>query len=308
MPSKKKIDQKKVFTKKIKRQIILISTILTLSIIGYFLLIKTPPSISIHERQLNIVSTNKLVDEAIFHIAFSRCNRHTITLNKKKNKLSKKSKKALKKADLIISMNTKQTETIYKKQEKRKKDKRLIILSKEMKQKNDHYYLDPKIWQQALEIIEKKLIELDKTNRAFYTKNKYIYTLRLNETHKEIKRLIKQIPPNKRLVVTNTNALNMFLKTYNLTPQILPINAHPTHNIIIKIAKKLKQKKINTIFALENGNKTSLLSIKKAAKKIDHTISLKNLHIYPSEKYPHSHSYINLSIKNAIILNTNLNK
>ena len=80
-----------------------------------------------------------------------------------------------------------------------------------------HMWLDPTRVVMYVENIRKGLTNLDPDGAAVYQANADTYTQRLTELDTWIKEQISQIPPEKRLLVTNHDALGYFSEHYGFT-------------------------------------------------------------------------------------------
>ncbi|MFN0093527.1 MAG: metal ABC transporter substrate-binding protein [Dehalococcoidia bacterium] len=125
---------------------------------------------------------------------------------------------------------------------------------------HDHGEHDPHVWhdidlcKQIVDVIAKKLGEIDAANAATYQKNAAAYKQTLDDTDKQIRDLLKSIPEANRKVVTNHDAFGYFLDRYGLVfvGAVIPAQttaAEPSAKDIAELVDIIKREKVKAIFA-----------------------------------------------------------
>ena len=79
-----------------------------------------------------------------------------------------------------------------------------------------HIWFDVNPWSEAVKHIRDKLMELDKKNKDFYSKNAEEYLKQLAELHEEVKKDIASIPSEIRVLITAHDAFGYFGKAYDI--------------------------------------------------------------------------------------------
>lgn len=112
-----------------------------------------------------------------------------------------------------------------------------------------HYWLDPVIARDIVDVITIELIRLDPAWKAFYIKNASLYKKKLSELHEEVKKHISRF--NRKEFVALHPAWNYFSKRYGLKPlYIIEIpQIEPRPQKIKEIVERLKNKKIKAVFS-----------------------------------------------------------
>jgi zinc/manganese transport system substrate-binding protein len=133
---------------------------------------------------------------------------------------------------------------------------------------------DPHFWQNPLNVVKytenirDALISADAVNRDAYTRNAAAYIEKLQKLDQDIRAVVKDIPPDNRVIVTNHDALGYFAAEYGFTVAgvILPGGAagelkEPDPKAVAELIDSLKSRKVKAIF-VEN------ISSEKLAKQI----------------------------------------
>lgn len=125
---------------------------------------------------------------------------------------------------------------------------------------HDHGGVNPHIWtspsnaEDMVENVAKGLADADPDNAATYKKNAEAYNEKLDNLDEWIEDNIDQIPEDKRLLVTNHDALYYFNDEYDVTfvGSIIPSwddNAEPSAAELDELIAKIKEHKVPAIFA-----------------------------------------------------------
>ncbi|WP_311478079.1 metal ABC transporter substrate-binding protein [uncultured Gulosibacter sp.] len=124
---------------------------------------------------------------------------------------------------------------------------------------HDHGGVNPHIWtspsnaEDMVENVAKGLADADPDNAATYKKNAEAYNDKLDALDEWIEKNIDQIPEDKRLLVTNHDALHYFNDEYDVTfvGSIIPSwddNAEPSAAELDELIAKIKEHKVPAIF------------------------------------------------------------
>lgn len=125
---------------------------------------------------------------------------------------------------------------------------------------HDHGGVNPHIWtspsnaEDMVDNVAKGLADADPDNAATYRKNAEAYNEKLDDLDEWIEKNIDQIPEDKRLLVTNHDALHYFNDEYDVTfvGSIIPSwddNAEPSAAELDELIAKIKEHKVPAIFA-----------------------------------------------------------
>ncbi|RMG92323.1 MAG: zinc ABC transporter substrate-binding protein [Chloroflexi bacterium] len=122
-----------------------------------------------------------------------------------------------------------------------------------------HTWLDPHNVKQWVENIEQTLSALDPENTAVYQQNATRYQTQLDQLITEIEQQISQIPPERRLLVTNHDALGYFADRYGFTiiGTVIPASsslAEPSAADLTQLVNDMKEAGICTLFVESSVN------------------------------------------------------
>jgi ABC-type Zn uptake system ZnuABC Zn-binding protein ZnuA len=120
-----------------------------------------------------------------------------------------------------------------------------------------HFWLDPVNVIKYAENIRDGLIKADPAGKTIYTQNTEKYIQQLNELDQWIKSQVSQIPPEKRLLVTNHESFGYFADRYGFTiiGTVIPSTsseASPSAKQMAQLIDRIKQYHVKAIF-LETG-------------------------------------------------------
>jgi ABC-type Zn uptake system ZnuABC Zn-binding protein ZnuA len=124
-----------------------------------------------------------------------------------------------------------------------------------------HMWLDPNLVITYVENIRAALTQYDPGGAAVYQSNAEAYTAQLKELDLWIQDQVKQIPANKKLLVTNHEALNYFAKRYGFTVagSVIPSfssNAAPSAQQMAALIDEIKKLGVQAIFLDAADNDT----------------------------------------------------
>jgi ABC-type Zn uptake system ZnuABC Zn-binding protein ZnuA len=127
-----------------------------------------------------------------------------------------------------------------------------------------HFWLDPNLVLVYLEKIYQGLVSIDKEGESVYQNNKNAYRQLIIQLDEWIVNKVKEIPEERRLLVTNHESLGYFADRYGFTivGTIIPsvsTGAAPSSQQMAMLIEKIKAMKIPAIF-LETGANPQLAS------------------------------------------------
>lgn len=124
-----------------------------------------------------------------------------------------------------------------------------------------HMWLDPNLVIMYVENIRDGLIQVDPDGKEIYEQNAEAYINQLEELNAWIVEQVSQIPADKRLLVTNHEALNYFAERYGfeVVGTILPsasTNAQPSAQQMAQLIDEIKASGVPAIFLSDVENAT----------------------------------------------------
>jgi ABC-type Zn uptake system ZnuABC Zn-binding protein ZnuA len=125
-----------------------------------------------------------------------------------------------------------------------------------------HFWLDPNNVIKYVENIRDGLIAADPQGKEIYTQNAAAYIAKLSELDAWIKTQVEQIPPERRLIVTNHESFGYFADRYGfkIIGTIVPsvsTNASPSAQQLARLVDHIKETGAIAIF-LETGSSPQL--------------------------------------------------
>lgn len=122
-----------------------------------------------------------------------------------------------------------------------------------------HFWLDPTKVIQYVENIRDGLIAVDPEGKSSYERNATAYIEKLKELDKNLEEQISQIPPERRLLVTNHESLGYFADRYGFTVigTVIPsasTNAAPSAQQIAALVEHIRQSGAPAIFLEKEAN------------------------------------------------------
>ncbi|MCI4625337.1 MAG: zinc ABC transporter substrate-binding protein [Candidatus Magnetoovum sp. WYHC-5] len=94
-------------------------------------------------------------------------------------------------------------------------DKKVLLRPAEFEGNYDpHVWFDVKLWAGTVEYVSNVLCEIDPANATLYKKNATLYVERLNTLDEYVKTKTKELPTERRVLITAHDAFNYFGKAY----------------------------------------------------------------------------------------------
>lgn len=196
---------------------------------------------------------------------------------------------------------------------------------------NDHYpdphiWMDISLWSQCIAFIQDRLIAIDPEHTLDYQFNAKQLTLKMEETHKQIKQLLQQVPEDRRYLVTSHDAFNYFARAYLSEPEELssslwknrvqaPEGLAPEGAIslldIQRIVDHVTRFRIPVIFPESNVSKDSLIKIVDVVKQKGFQITIAEDHLFGDnmgDPQTSSGNYLGMMLHNAQFIQSELIK
>ncbi|MCC7159458.1 MAG: zinc ABC transporter substrate-binding protein [Ignavibacteria bacterium] len=129
-----------------------------------------------------------------------------------------------------------------------------------------HAWFDVKNVKTYSQNIAKALIEIDKTNEAYYTENLNNYLVKLDSLDKWIKSEVQNIPVEKRVIITSHDAFRYFGRAYGLEVkglQGISTEAKVQTEDVKKTIDLIKERKLTSVFIETSVNPKLLEEISK---------------------------------------------
>ncbi|MEO1377910.1 MAG: metal ABC transporter substrate-binding protein [Cyanobacteria bacterium J06635_10] len=116
---------------------------------------------------------------------------------------------------------------------------------------NPHAWMSPKLALKYVENIRDALVNLDPANAETYTANARAYSEQIKQIDKKLQDTVKQIPANRRFMVTCEGAFSYLAKDYGLKEEYLwAVNAdkQATPKQVQKVIKKVRDNQVPVVF------------------------------------------------------------
>jgi len=133
-----------------------------------------------------------------------------------------------------------------------------------------HVWHDPANAKKMVDAITAALVLVDPTHKAAYDASAAAYKARLDEARAQVQAILNEIPPSRRKLVTNHDALGYFAKAFGLkiVGAVIPsvsTQAEPSAGETAKLLEIIRREKVKAIFAESNVNPKLAESLAKEA-------------------------------------------
>lgn len=132
-----------------------------------------------------------------------------------------------------------------------------------------HIWFDVSIWKEAAEHVSKSLCDADPKNSIYYEENLRNYLGELNDLEIYIEDKLKELPQEKRILVTAHDAFGYFGKAYGFQVeglQGISTDAQTGTKDISLMAKFISDNKIKAVFAENSLPKATINALCEAVK------------------------------------------
>lgn len=158
-----------------------------------------------------------------------------------------------------------------------------------------HIWMDASIWKKCVPFIAEALGRVDKNNAELYLQRGVELEARLNDLHEEMKRVLREVPQEKRFLVTSHDAFNYFTRSYLSTeeeekkggwqkrfaaPEGLSPDSQLSSSDIQHTVDFLLEHRIHVIFPESNVSRDSINKIVEASKEMGLDVSIADTYLY----------------------------
>ena len=130
-----------------------------------------------------------------------------------------------------------------------------------------HIWFNVELWQAAVQVVRDALIELDPESRNYYYRNTARYLSELAQLHQTVHQQIKQIPEERRILITAHDAFNYFSYAYGIRVvglQGVSTEAEASIKDVQRLVKIIINNNIPAIFVETSTPKRNILAVKEA--------------------------------------------
>lgn len=171
--------------------------------------------------------------------------------------------------------NTKATKVTLTENIKLRKGEEEGHTEKPGESKEEHEY-DPHIWQSTdnakimVDNIVAGLVKVDSAGKTTYEANAKTYKGKIDETASEIKKLLEQVPADRRKLITNHDAFGYFADQYKYEIvgtvfSTFDTTSEPSAKDVAELVAKIKSQKVPAVFTENTTNPKLAEQISKDA-------------------------------------------
>ncbi|MEO1429867.1 MAG: metal ABC transporter substrate-binding protein [Cyanobacteria bacterium J06632_19] len=116
---------------------------------------------------------------------------------------------------------------------------------------NPHAWMSPKLAVKYVDNIRDALVNLDPANAETYTANAQTYSEQIKKIDRKLEKTVKEIPANRRFMVTCEGAFSYLAKDYGLKEEYLwAVNAdkQATPQQLQKVIRKVRENQVPVVF------------------------------------------------------------
>lgn len=147
-----------------------------------------------------------------------------------------------------------------------------------------HYWTDPFVFIQMIDVLKEEIIKIDSSNETFYETNANNYKEKILQIHQELTLFLESTTVNKSLYYVGHNALGGFSFRYSITINSLIDNFSPEAEQTIKqienLINSIKNTNTKYLFIEELIEPRVANTIKRELKKENLNIVILELHGY----------------------------
>jgi len=140
-----------------------------------------------------------------------------------------------------------------------------------------HFWMDPMLFANAVQIIANQLSSIDPTHASQYQDNANQYINKLIQLDSQITTQLAEVDPAQRVIVTQHNSLQYFARAYNFTIQSLQGISTETEAGVREVdllATYLNQHNITVVFTESTTPKQAMQAVVDAARAQRHTVGI----------------------------------
>lgn len=146
-----------------------------------------------------------------------------------------------------------------------------------------HFWSDIRLWKEAAKLVGNRLAELDENNENFYLTNTTNYINELNELITFVEDKIKEVPEEKRIVITAHDAFAYLAHQFKfemMAIQGISTDSEATINDIKKTAQQAKENNVKAIFVESSIPAKTIKQVVNQAKALGHNLILVNTPLF----------------------------
>lgn len=132
---------------------------------------------------------------------------------------------------------------------------------------NPHFWMDVELWMKAVSYIADVFSKASPVNERIYRRNEELYLMKLKELDSYIRERTKEIPEEKRILITAHNAFEYFGRAYGFRTAALQ-QADTDYEIsqadITRIKDFIIKNNIKTVFAEASVPQRNMLALRAA--------------------------------------------
>ncbi len=132
-----------------------------------------------------------------------------------------------------------------------------------------HIWFNVALWQEVVQVIRDELIALDPKSRNYYYRNTARYLSELAQLHQNVHEQMKQIPEEKRILITAHDAFNYFSDTYGIRVvglQGVSTESEASIKDVQRLVQVIIKHNIPAIFVETSTPKRNILAVKEAVR------------------------------------------
>jgi len=140
-----------------------------------------------------------------------------------------------------------------------------------------HIWFNIEYWKQITNYLTLELGKLDPQNATFFEENKRAYLIKLDALEVEVRETIRQLPEDKRVLVTAHDAFNYFGKEYGFEVvglQGLSTATEAGVQDVQSLAKLIIEKKVKAIFVESSVPKRTIEALQQAVQSKDYDVQI----------------------------------
>lgn len=174
-----------------------------------------------------------------------------------------------------------------------------------------HLWMDISLWSEAIEPITQKLSEIDPEGEHYYRQRATKLMEQMQETHLELIDLFREVPPEKRYLVTSHDAFHYFARSYLAqehevdwdkrfeAPEGLAPDGQLSPVDIQRIIRYLEKNRVEVLFPESNVSRDSIRKIASAGKELGLKIWICNEPLYGDAMDGENLSYLDMMRHNG---------
>jgi ABC-type Zn uptake system ZnuABC Zn-binding protein ZnuA len=164
-----------------------------------------------------------------------------------------------------IEGNTKATKVTLTENVKLRKGEEAAATTPKAGEKKEEHEFDPHVWQSTdnakimVDNIVASLVKVDSAGKATYEANAKTYKGKIDETASEMKKLLEQVPADRRKLVTNHDAFGYLADQYKYEVvgtvfSTFDTTSEPSAKDVADLVAKIKTQKVPAVFTENTTN------------------------------------------------------